>query len=120
MGEYPKWWVLLKVFHLSNMAMFGIYVKFLVGTTLASKKEKQQESPIPSGKAYDLTPLCCYKLAHTTLRSHTLNDLGLDIRLRGVCWDVDVGLPAIELGEAIAIAMIKFQSVMTCDIFSTH
>ena len=105
------------------MAMFGIYVEFLVGTTLASRKKQQQESPIPSGKTYDLTPLCCYKLAHTTLRSHTLNDLGLDIRLGGGCWDVDVGLPAIELSEAIAMAMLKFQSVMTCGmfhIFSTH
>lgn len=31
MGEYPKWWVHLKVFHLSNMAMFGIYVQFKGG-----------------------------------------------------------------------------------------
>ena len=106
----------------SNMAMFGIYVKFRVGTTLASRKNnKNLQSRLAKHTTWH--HFAATNSLHTTLRSHTLNDLGLDIRLRGACWDLDVGLPAIELSEAIAIAMIKFLSVMTCDmfhIFSTH
>ena len=99
----------------SNMAMFGIYVKFLVGTTLASQKNnKNLQSRLAKHTTWHhfaATNSLIRLFAHIpwTILASTFSWGGL---LGCRC-----GLPAIELGEAIAIAMIKFQSVMTCDIF---